>query len=258
MSSMRFGVIAPHQRAEAALAAGADYIEPHVVDNLVVEEDGQWVANPEFTESGPAPSFAVLFPPSFRLADPDANFQWFRSYLEVALSTMSTVAEPGAKVVLGSGSARHIPEHLDRRKAVRQLADVVRLAHEVASGHGLELAVEPLCSGETNVFNSLGEAVAFLEEHQLFHVRVVTDLYHIMNQGEPLEAVTRYAHWIAHAHIADTGRRAPGLGDWPLEAFLTALKQSGYRGDVSIEGNWSDEFEADLPDALRHLRSLVA
>lgn len=84
--TMRFGVIAPHHRAQASLAAGADYIEPHVVNNLVVEADGQWVPNPDFTESGDAPSFAVLFPSSFRLADPAVDLVPVRSYLELAFA----------------------------------------------------------------------------------------------------------------------------------------------------------------------------
>lgn len=255
---MRFGVIAPHHRAQASLAAGADYIEPHVVNNLVVEADGQWVPNPDFTESGDAPSFAVLFPSSFRLADPAVDLVPVRSYLELAFAQMARLAEPAAKVVLGSGAARAIPEDVERDVALRELAERLRMAHEVASSHGLELLVEPLHSGETNVFNSIEETVAFLEQHQLFHIRVVADLYHIMLEGESLETVTRFAAWVGHAHIADTNRSAPGLGDWPLDGFIQALKDGGYRGDMSIEGNWSDDFLTDLPAAFRHLRSLVA
>ncbi len=254
---MRLGVIALHQDAQATLAAGADYIEPLVVGNLVVEQEGQWVANPEFIPSGPAPAFAGLFPPSFRLADPSMNVLFIRSYVEVVMAEMAKTAEPGAKLVLGSGTARSIPEHLPRRVALRQLGDRVRMVHEVVSRHGVELVVEPLTSTESNVLNTIAETVAFLEDNELFHVRVVADLHHLMTEGESLATVSRFAPWIGHVHLTDTGHSAPGQGDWPLTEFITALREGGYRGDISVKGHWNGGLLDHLRDGLAHLRSLT-
>jgi D-psicose/D-tagatose/L-ribulose 3-epimerase len=86
-------------------------------------------------------------------------------------------------------------------------------------------------------------------------VPVVADLYHIMLEEEPLTALTEFGPRIGHAHIADSGRRAPGLGDWPLQEFLHGLRSGGYRGAVSLECVWQD-FAAELPRALEHVRTL--
>jgi len=71
-------------------------------------------------------------------------------------------------------------------------------------------------------------------------MRVVADLFHIMLEEESLEVVREHAGRVAHAHVADSGRRPPGQGDWPLRAFLASLREGGYRGAVSIECTWAD------------------
>src|SRR5699024_12665439 len=71
---------------------------------------------------------------------------------------------------------------------------------------------------------------------------------------EGFDMVRRHAGRVAHAHIADTDRRPPGQGDWPLREFLTALREGGYRGAVSIECVWAD-LAAEAGDALAALRA---
>src|SRR5699024_12586873 len=90
-------------------------------------------------------------------------------------------------------------------------------------------------SGEMAQLSSIEEACAFLAEHDCTERRVVADLFHIMLEHEGFDMVRRHAGRVAHAHIADTDRRPPGQGDWPLREFLTALREGGYRGAVSIE-----------------------
>ena len=65
--------------------------------------------------------------------------------------------------------------------------------------------------------------------------------------------VREHAGRVAHAHIADTDRRPPGQGDWPLRAFLASLREGGYRGAVSIECHWQD-LAAEAAGALAALR----
>src|SRR5699024_10370346 len=162
-------------------------------------------------------------------------------------------ARPGARMVRGGGAARRTPEGVDPAAARAQLARSVRLARDLAVEHGLEAILEPLHRGETDQINTLAEAVAFLEEHDLGDVRVVADLFHVMLEQESLETVRAHAGRVAHAHIADTARRPPGQGDWPLRAFLASLREGGYRGAVSIECVWQD-LAAEAADALAALR----
>ena len=78
----------------------------------------------------------------------------------------------------------------------------------------------------------------------------------IMLEEEPLAVVQALGARIGHAHIADAGRRPPGQGDWPLTEFITALRDGGYDGPVTVECLFED-FEPELEAALAHLRQLA-
>jgi len=252
---MQHGIITPDRDADAALAAGADYLEPTVVGNLLVQrEDGTWHADPALRRREPAPSFAVLCPADHRLSDPTFPLEQTHAYLRVAFGAIAEVAAPGAFVVLGSGAARRIPEGASRDDARRQFARSVSIAREIAAAHDLEVILEPLHRGETDQINSLAEAVEFLDEFGMGDIRVVADLFHIMLEHEPLDVVRELAGRVAHAHIADSGRTPPGQGDWPLTEFLQALRDGGYRGRVSIECTWAD-LAAEAGPALAAVRA---
>lgn len=248
------GVIAPVTDAATVRAAGADYIEPTIVGNVVTaDETGTWGPNPEYRD-GPAPSFAILFPGSLRLSDPEFPAAEVTDYLASTLAAVAAVARPGALIVLGSGAARTIPDGVDVTAARARFAQVVAEARDEARAHGLRIVLEPLHQGETNLLNTVAEAAAFLDEHGIEGVPLVADLFHIVLEDEPIDVVASHVDRIAHVHVADTGRRAPGTGDWPIGELLTALRGRGYRGNVTIECHW-DDLAAELPAALAHVRA---
>ncbi|RCS77247.1 sugar phosphate isomerase/epimerase family protein [Brachybacterium alimentarium] len=247
----QYGVIAPDQDVDAILAAGADYIEPTIVGNVIVPDGdgdgindgggvGGWRANTALRTRAASPSFAVLVPGAMRLSDPDFPLASTRDYLRTALGAAADLARPGATVVLGSGAARRMPEGVDPDAARLQFARTVEVARDVGAEHGLEIVLEPLHRGETDLINTVTEAIDFLDEFGMGELRVVADLFHIMREGEPLEVIRARADRVAHAHIADSGRTPPGQGEWPLAEFLEALRGGGYRGHVSIECTWAD------------------
>lgn len=244
------GIIAAHARAEEVAEAGADYLEQTVVGSLLVEDEtaadgagpgGAWRAARELAPLPPAPSFAILCPGSVPVSDPSVPVSATEDYLRGAFAALAPWARPGATVVLGSGASRRIPEGVDRAEGEQRFAASVRTARDLAAEHGLEVLLEPLHRGETDLVNTLEEAVAFLDAHELADMRVVADLFHVMLEDESFETVHRLAGRVGHIHVADTDRRPPGQGDWPLGEFLTALRDGGCTGHVSIECfTWED------------------
>jgi sugar phosphate isomerase/epimerase len=226
---MRVGVITDIASTPIARAAGADHVEPAIVGNLVHEvARGRWEATPEvpatIPEADRAPSSAILFPGGMRVSDPAVPEEETADYLEQILPVVRRVSRPGAFVVLGSGAARSTPEGVSREAALARLAATVRVADRVARAHELEVILEPLHRGETDLVNSIAEAVEFLDAHDLGHVRVVADLYHVMREDEPLEHVRDLADRVAHAHVAvDHDRRPPHPDAGPIGPFLAAL-----------------------------------
>lgn len=250
-------MIAPASDAATIRAAGADYVEPTIVGNVLIQDaDGGWVANPDYAQPA-APSFAILVPGAIRISDPRAPFAAISDYLESVLGAVGAVATSGAKVVLGSGAARTIPDDVPTDAARVRLAEVVTAARDIARRHDLQIVLEPLHAGETNLLNSIAEAVAFLDEHAIDGVPVVADIFHIMTAGEPLSVVAEHAHRVGHVHLADTGRRAPGTGDWPISELIAIVAAAGYDGTLTIECHWSD-LAAELPDALAYVRAAAS
>lgn len=189
----------------------------------------------------PAPSFAILCPAAVRVSDPAVPLEETSDYLRGAVEAIAPWARQGATVVLGSGASRRIPQGVGRAEGAERFAASVRTARDIAAANGLEVLLEPLHQGETDLVNTLEEAVAFLDAHDLPDVRVVADLFHVMLEGESFETVHRLAPRVGHVHVADTDRRPPGQGDWPLGEFLAALREGGCAGHVSIECfTWED------------------
>lgn len=243
----------PAADAETIRSAGADYVEPTIVGNVLIEDaDGGWVADPGYDQPA-APSFAILLPGSIRLSDPAFDPAIVTDYLQRALSAVGAVALPGAKVVLGSGAARTIPDGVPADEGRVRFAVALRQARDIARQHDLRIILEPLHADETNLLNSIAEAVAFLDEHAIDGVPVVADIFHIMTAGGPLSVVAEHAGRIGHVHLADTGRRAPGTGDWPISELVAIVAAAGYDGDLTIECHW-DDLAAELPAALAYVR----
>jgi D-psicose/D-tagatose/L-ribulose 3-epimerase len=236
------GIIAAHARAEEVAAAGADFLEQTVVGSLLVEDgDGTWAPAAGLAPVPPAPAFAILLPSAVKVSDPAVPLEETAAHLRRAFTAMAPWARPGASVVLGSGASRRIPEGVDRDAAELRLADSVRTARDLAASHGLEILLEPLHQGETDLVNTLEQATGFLDAHDLSEVRLVADLFHVMGEGESFETVHRLAPRVGHIHVADTDRRPPGQGDWPIAEFLTALRRGGCAAHVSIECfTWED------------------
>lgn len=257
-----YGVMLGPDDAPLAAPAGADHVDSPIAGVIVVTDDaGRWGANPAFRPVLPMPSCAILFPgKGFAVSDPASTpeeLAAIEAYLETALAAVVAVAEPGASVVFGSGAARRLPEGTARADGVAAFARTVRMARDIAVRHGLRLLLEPLHRGETDLVNSIAEAADFLDQHGLSDVGIVADLFHVMLEEESFSTVEQLAGRVGQVHIADSGRVPPGQGDWPLAAFLEALRAGGYSGGVTIECHWSD-VATELAPALAALRAVDA
>ncbi|WP_114855748.1 TIM barrel protein [Brachybacterium sp. YJGR34] len=252
---MTHGILTGRAHAAASFAAGADHLEPTIVGNVLVRgEDGRWEAAADIDAWPKAPSFAVLCPGDLPMSDPSVPQEVLAEYFGTVMAAAARCALPGATVVVGSGAARRTPEGVAPEVARAQLGRTVRLIRDLAAQHGLEAILEPLHCGETDQIHTIAEAIVFLDEHDLGDMRVVADLFHIVLEDESLAVVQANADRVAHAHIADTDRRPPGQGDWPLRAFLTALREGGYTGRVSIECDWQD-LPSEAAAALEAVRA---
>lgn len=251
----RVGVIVSPDRVEQTAALGPDYLEPAIAGSLVHRDDsGRWRPDPAFSGRR-YPSFALLFPGELRLSDPRVPLDPVVDYLDQVLPHVAAVAEPGARIVFGSGTARRIPDDVDPRAGAARFAEAVRVVRDRARSHGLVIVLEPLNAGETNLLSTVAETVAFLDEHGIDGVPVVADLFHIAASGEPLSDVGAHIDRIGHVHLADTDRRWVGSGTAPWRELLAVLDRAGYDGRMSLECRWGDDYESEVRRSLELVRA---
>jgi D-psicose/D-tagatose/L-ribulose 3-epimerase len=250
---MRFGCCVTADKIDILARAGYDFCELPARAVLPFEDDA--AALPALREIAAAPlrpeAFNILLPADLLLLGPRADLAALQAYLRRAFARMAQLG--GAVVVLGSGGPRRIPDGMPRAQALGQLAAVLAMAADEAGRAGIELALEHLNQGETNVFNSLAECQAFIYERGLGGLRMLADLYHLEIEREPLAHVVTAGSLLAHAHVAGGGRRAPDVPGYNYAGFMAALRAAGYDRRISAECSW-ENLESQAAGALAFMR----
>lgn len=244
------------EQAEAAYAVGFDYLECPLVSLRAEEDDAAFAPVLDAYRSAPLPvrAFNIFLPGELKVVGPVVDERRVAQYTNTALARAHRI---GAEVVVfGSGAARRIPDGFGRQQALDQLVTFLRLVADAAEANDLTIAIEPLNRKESNVINSVAEGVDLAQRVNRDPIRVLADFYHMDEDGEPLAEISRHKAWLAHIHVADTGRFAPGTGQYPYTVFAEELRKAGYTGMVSMECRWND-FAAEAGPAVQFLRQAL-
>ncbi|MBE1440907.1 sugar phosphate isomerase/epimerase family protein [Paenibacillus sp. OAS669] len=239
--------------AEMLCRLGFDYIEC-TVTSLKLEDKSEFEkVLPKYTESPlPVLAFNVFFPGGLYAVGPDTDSDRIRNYVSKAAYALNRI---GARiVVLGSGRARNVPDGWEREHAEEQFLQLLDWMGDEFDGTGVTVAIEPLNKQETNLINSVCDAAAFARQVNRPSIRVLADFYHMDEENEPLDTLVEHKDWLAHIHLADTGRLSPGTGQYPYEQFAQILKKTGYSGLISAECSVKHP-EEELPAALEFMKN---
>jgi D-psicose/D-tagatose/L-ribulose 3-epimerase len=221
---------------------GYDYAELRLV-SIAELSNRDFEAVRKIVERAPigVPVFNVFLPRTMPLTGPQVPTKTIKAYLKRSLSRAYNLG--GGCVVFGSGRARTVPQGFDRDRAQDQIYDFLKLCEEYASPADITIAIEPLNKKESNIINSVAEALQIAQQLSLAHVKVLADSYHMFQEKEPYESLQRLTGWLEHVHIADGDRYYPGhseSGGVDFAAFFRALKDSGYEGLISTEARFED------------------
>ena len=200
-----------------------------------------------------AECFNSFIPADLRVTGPDVDKARLDSYLAAATERAAELG--GEIIVFGSGNARHVPEGFSRTRAHDQILEFLETAANYARRHEFIIAIEPLNRSETNVINSIAEAVQFADELMQPEVQVLVDFYHQMLEAEAFDEIVRAAERIVHVHVADTDRLYPGSGRYDYQRFAKSLADAGYNKRVSVECNFRD-FDKEVPQSLQFLHKV--
>ncbi len=236
--------------------AKADFIEMTVAADLRPEEPQEAVLPPLLadakTYAPQAEAYNVFLPGTLKVVGPDMDAARQEAYLDEALSRAAALG--GSVIVFGSGGSRTIPGGWTLDDARRQTLEFLKRAGDAAQKHGLVIAIEPLNRKECNFINSVAEGVSLAAELGHPAVGVLSDLYHVTEEGQSYDETRDALPLLRHVHVAGQGRRAPIAADHEyLRGFLAVLKAAGYTGRVSIECNWQD-FPAEAAESVDIVR----
>lgn len=252
---MKFGICTSPTHAALAREQGWDYIEGNTQSLLQGQRpDAQWDQQEAIAGSAlPVLACNMMVPGELKITGPAVEPEALHDYMDAVLRRAGQVGI--RTIVFGSAGARNVPEGFDRDTARQQIIDFARMFAPLARGYGVTVVAEPLQKAESNLLNTVAEAMEIVQAVDHPGFRCLVDSYHFWKENEPLENLRHAMPWIRHVHVADLeGRVAPGMsGTSDYQPFFKTLKAGGYDGLISIECD-GFELQRDGEQVLAFLR----
>jgi sugar phosphate isomerase/epimerase len=148
----------------------------------------------------------------------------------------------------------------------------IREAGEFADGLGVRLSLECWNRYETYFLNRLEQAVRLWQATELTNGGVQGDTFHMnLEEVSIADAYREAGPFLAHVHLADSNRAAPGAGHIDFKPIMQALDDVDYEGWLSFEllppfadpframrqGGQDAFFDAYTEQAINHIRSCL-
>jgi sugar phosphate isomerase/epimerase len=105
-----------------------------------------------------------------------------------------------------------------------------------AGERGCTILIEPLPSKDTDVINTLEQAVQMVKAINHPAIQTMFDFHNTTDEKEPSDVlVKRYFAYIRHVHVNEMDGRYPGSGSLDFLPVFRALRDSKYSRWVSLE-----------------------
>lgn len=168
---------------------------------------------------------------SFSHPDPDIR----KRAVERIKSQIALASEFDARVIIGLVRGKVMPG-ISRERALEFTRWCIAECADYAGDNSIQLSLEPINRYETDILNTMGQALDLIKESNKKCIGVLADTFH-MNIEEPdiAESIISAGRHINHVHVADSNRWAVGCGHVNFKEILTALNKIGYSGYLSAE-----------------------
>lgn len=124
----------------------------------------------------------------------------------------------------------------DRERGLRNLRCSLKKCAENAEEIGARILIEPLNRYETNLVNTLEEAIELKKELGSDMIGVMADTFHMnIEEKSVYESLIRTGSHLDHMHFADSNRLAPGQGHLDFKKIANALRKANYESFVTVE-----------------------
>jgi len=127
-----------------------------------------------------------------------------------------------------------------------------------AERRNVTIMIEPVNRYESNFINSLDEAAVVLGKLKSANVGIMADLFHMNIEDDDIcRSLERNSAYIRYVHIADSNRKAPGMGHTDFESILRMLRGMGYDGWLGVEILPSGDPDAMASAAFDYMRAIL-
>ncbi len=171
----------------------------------------------------------------FYLTSPDKSVQTKTANYLIELARLC--ADLGGSImVLGSPQQRNLLPGVTKPQAMQYAANVLTDALPVLQDCNVTIAVEPLGPAEGDFLLTAAEGRELINLVNSPHVQLHLDCKAMASEAQPPADIIRANRDImVHFHANDPNRQGPGMGELDMQPIFAALKETGYRGWVSVE-----------------------
>ena len=235
------GIAAPLNKAAALKTEGAEFLTESVGTFLVPDKDeAEFEKNLAKLKASPLPILACngfIRPANLHCVGPEANHHAILTWADTTFRRMNKAN--GKFIVFGSGSARQIPNGWPKAKAEAQFVALLKLLGPLAEAQSITVTVEQLQTDECNFINHIGEGATLIRAAGHPNIRLLADLYHMACMDDTPTDLKTAMDVVVHVEIAEkVGRTVPGISGDDFRPYFRVLRETGYKGAVSIEGTW--------------------
>ena len=196
-----------------------------------------------------------------------------------ACRCIDIAAELGSAVVVGPmyagvGNTRMLEPAARRRQWAFAVESLARVADHAAE-RGIKLALEPLNRFETDLVNTVEQALGLVTDIGRDNVGLLLDTFHMNIEEKSIpDAIRRAGERIFEFHACSSDRGTPGEDHLPWVQIAAALGDAAYAGSIVIEAFtpkikeiakavslWrplAESEDALARNGLRHLRQVFA
>jgi len=202
----------------------------------------------------------MVSPKGLHVTTPDQALRE-RSWLHIRhLVDLCADLGPDGVLVFGSPKQRSTTGGLTREQATRNYVEGLASVAPHAAERGVTILVEALPVDQSDVIQSLEEAIGIVREISSPGVRSMFDVHNAINETEPHDAlIEKWFDYIRHVHVNELDGKHCGAGTYDFKPVFAALARRGYCGWISLEAfDFSYGAEELTEQSLRHLEKEIA
>lgn len=220
---------------ETVAGYGYDVIEVCVEDPSILTAEALVEAA---ERTGLSVGICGAFGPSRDLSHEDASIReagvdYVKACVDLAVAVRSPhVAGP---MYSATGKTRMLSP-TERQQQRLWAAESIRQVADYAGERGVRLAVEPLNRFETDLVNTVDQALELIDLIGRDNVGLLLDTFHMNIEEKHLgDAVRTTGSRLFHVQVSENDRGTPGSGHVPWQEFFDSLVDIGYDGQVVVE-----------------------